>query len=200
VTTFFSAGCFVGALAFVALVVYVHGVRTDLDRLATPLSEFFAGPTRGAMLLAYLFLSAGLACGAAKLLTMPQTPIVPFAGTASAILIALAAASVIPTALTTRAALDVDTRTERSKTLHRLAAHLAFAAIVVAMLVYSALAFPSAHRDQRALRTIAILVSVFAASVFVVSLQMPPGSPYYGIVQKLLVCLVVIWMLLIAAV
>jgi flagellar biosynthesis protein FlhB len=185
----FASGSCVGALAFAALVAYAHLERRELDRVSTSLSEYFSHPTRAVMMAAYACLSISLICAAAKM----QTAIVHGVAEASGVLISIAAALLIPIALTTRSG-QVDRRSDRVKALHRVLAMVAFGGTIVAMAVYSVLGLPSEHRYQRAIRLWAVLVSLFAAMTFVLLVRLPSGARYYGLVQKVLSGLVVVWL------
>jgi hypothetical protein len=195
-TEFFTAGSCVGSLMFLALVIYAHLQRRELNCASTPLSDYFSGPTRRVMLAAYFCLGLALVCTAMKIIPEQQGAIVSGVGPASGVLMLIAAACLIPVAVTTRNELDVDTRAARTRSMHRVLALVAFTAIVIAMVAYSMLGLPSEHRYQRAIRVWAILLSIFAMMSFVLLVQVPPGSLYYGLIQKFLVALVAIWVLM----
>jgi hypothetical protein len=193
-----SAGACCASLAFVALVAYAHLVRRDLDGVAMPLSAYFSRPTRGAMFAAYLCLGIALGCTALNILPERSGAIFEGVGAASGALLFVAAASLLPIALTSSERLDADVRSERTRQLHRVCSQIAMIAAVLAMLAYSMLGMSTASRGERALRTDAIIVAVFAALAFAIFRSLPPGSPYYGTWQKMLVALIVIWTLLVA--
>lgn len=193
-TEFLAAGSAVASLAFVALVAYAHLARRELGGASTALSEYFSKRTRGVMLAAYLCLSLALACVAVKIIPQQPDAIVSGMGAASGMLMLIAAICLIPIAFTTSPQLDADTRSAGTRSMHRVLALVAVTAIVIAMVTYSVLGLPSAHRSQRAFRMWPILVSLFALMIFMLLLRVPPGSPYYGLIQKLLAGLVAVWL------
>jgi len=192
-TDFLTAGSCFASLVFVALAVYAHLGRRELNHASTPLSEYFSSRTRGVMLAAYFCLSFALVCVAMKIIPEHQGAIVSGVGPASGVLLSIAAACLIPVALTTRSELDVDRRSAGTRSMHRVLALAAFTAIVIAMAAYSILGLPSDHRSQRAVRMWAILVSIFALMAFMLLVRLPSGSPNYGLIQKILVALVAAW-------
>jgi hypothetical protein len=192
-TEFFTAGSCFASLAFVALVAYAHLQRHELDRASTPLSAYFSGHTRGVMLAAYFCLSVALVCAAMKIIP-EHGGIVSGVGPVSGFLMLIAAASLIPVALTARSELSADTRSVRTQSMHRKFAFVAFIAVAVAMVAYSVLGFPSDHRYQRAIRVWAVFVSLFALMAFMLLRSLPPGSRHYGLIQKILVASVATWL------
>lgn len=182
------------SLTSLSLLVYAHRKRSDLDPAATPLSRYFSGSTRRAMLAAYLCLTLALACTAAKIL-LGQNDVI---GIASSALICFAGLCLVVTAATTSDASGVDTRRERASEVHRISALTAFAAMTVAMTLYSILGYPTDSRGHRALRVWALLASVSSLTGFSLLTQMPARSPVYGAVQKIVVALAVIWIFLVA--
>jgi len=180
------------SVAFVAGVAYAQGVRRDLDR-AAPLSAYFSQPTRVVMRVAYLCLGIALACTALHIRPEREGAMVAGVGLASAVLLLVAAACLLPVALTTGASFEADARSERSRMLHRIFSSVALAAAVLAMLAYSLLGLPGSDRGERALRLYAILLAIFAAMAFALLLRVPPGTRPYGVCQKILVGLIVLW-------
>jgi hypothetical protein len=190
---FFTAGSCIGSLVFVALVGYAHLKRRELNCASTPLADYFSGQTRRMMLAAYSCLSLALVCAAMKIIPEQQGAIVSGVGPVSGVLMLIGAACLIPVAVTTRGELDVDMRSVKTRSMHRVVALIAFIAIVIAMVAYSMLGLPSGHRYQRTIRVWAILVSMFAMVALTLLVQLPPSSRYYGLMQKLLIALIATW-------
>ena len=195
--TLLSLGAACGGIAFVALAASAHVARREFARASTPLSVYFSEPTRAAMFAAYAALGVALACTAAKIL-LPGSDGVSGVAAASGVLLLVAAACLMPIALTTCRRFDSDERSTLRRALHRILTQVAFVAVVAAMLAFSTFGMPAATRGERALRVAAVLVSVFAAMLFALALRLPPGSPQSGSVQKLLVGMVVAWVFLCA--
>jgi len=114
-TEFFAAGACIASLIFVALVAYAHLKRRELKYASSPLSAYFSGPTRRVMLAAYFFLAFALVCAAMKIIPEHSGAVVSGVGPASGVLMLMAAACLIPIALTTRSEVDVDMRSERDR-------------------------------------------------------------------------------------
>jgi len=196
--TLLSAGACLASLAFVALAAYAHAVRREFGRVSTPLSAYFSQPTRGVMFAAYAALGVALACTASKILLRGTDGVSDIAAAASGVLLLVAAACLMPIALTTCRRAESDERSTLGRALHRTLSQVAFVAVVVAMLAFSTFGMPAENRGERALRVAAVLVSVFAAMLFALSLRLPPGSPHFGTAQKLLAGMVVAWVLICA--
>lgn len=195
--TLLSAGACLASLAFVALAAYAHAVRREFGRVSTPLSAYFSQPTRGVMFAAYAALGVALACTASKIL-LRGTDGVSGIAAASGVLLLVAAACLMPIALTTCRRAESDERSTLGRALHRMLSQVAFVAVVVAMLAFSTFGMPAENRGERALRVAAVLVSVFAAMLFALSLRLPPGSPHFGTAQKLLAGMVAAWVFICA--
>lgn len=194
--TLLSAGACLASLAFVALAAYAHAVRREFGRVSTPLSAYFSQPTRGVMFAAYAALGVALACTASKILLRGTDGVSGIAAASGVLLVA--AACLMPIALTTCRRAESDERSTLGRALHRMLSQVAFVAVVVAMLAFSTFGMPAENRGERALRVAAVLVSVFAAMLFALSLRLPPGSPHFGTAQKLLAGMVVAWVLICA--
>lgn len=196
-TEFFTVSSCIASLLFVGLVAYAHLKRREFDHASTSLSEYFSGSTRHVMLAAYICMAFALVCLALKIIP-EQRGIVGGMGKVCGLLMLIAAACLIPIALTARRQLDADTRSARTKSLHRVLACVSLVAMVIAMVAYSMLGFPTDHRYQRALRAFAIVWSMFALMALVISIQVPPGTRYHGLVQKILVAMVATWVFICA--
>lgn len=194
--TLLSAGACLASLAFVALAAYAHAVRREFGRVSTPLSAYFSQPTRGVMFAAYAALGVALACTASKILLRGTDGVSGIAAASGVLLVA--AACLMPIALTTCRRAESDERSTLGRALHRMLSQVAFVAVVVAMLAFSTFGMPAENRGERALRVAAVLVSVFAAMLFALSLRLPPGSPHFGTAQKLLAGMVAAWVFICA--
>jgi len=181
------------AIVFCLLVVGAHwDRRDDLRPLSASLSTYFAGSSRSTMFFAYASLAIALLCVSVSIATISD---VPYRWLATALCV-VSACCLIPIGLTARRLVgDPDVRSQRTITLHRFFALGAFLLIVGAMSAYAA---GVATQGLSSSGTMVIVIVTMAAIVnFAVVLGSRPG-PTYGLKQKGLTFLVVIWIAIVA--
>jgi len=180
----------VTAIVFVILVIGAHIDRPELGTLSTSLSTYFTGRTRAIMFLAYGLLAVSLVSVGGQIFRAAGQPY----RVLIAIFCVLAAICLLPAGVTTRRVVGdlPDLRSPFAIAVHRYSAISAFLAIVVAMVIQAI------SRDLKWQNSALIIIVPALAGAgainFVVLFFSRPG-PYYGLIQKSLVLIVVAWII-----
>jgi hypothetical protein len=175
---------FGGSLLGAFLIALAHALRPELGVCSASLSTYFAGRTRLVMFAAYAALGAALVANAMDALAGPG-----LASLTAGFLLLVAGIGLVPIGLTARTELgDLDTRSARAIAWHWTLAVVTFVAAVGGMV-----ADVIGGRTSLAPGWLGVGLALAASLALVIALFSRPG-PTYGLRQKVLLLLIVVFM------